>query len=299
MNYIDLHTHGIAGKDSHSKDPAAYIEMADAYSSHGTSAFLVTLFPCPLTEMRAQMAAVKKAMEVQGPGPQSEIRSPKSATILGVHLEGPFVNPARCGALDSASFMGATRDNIAMLLDGFHDVVRIITVAPELPGALSVIEAASGMGIRVNMGHSAATFSEAAEGRRAGATGVTHLFNAMSPIHHREPGLAGFALTDDSMYVEIIADFVHVHKEIVRLALKCKPAGRVLLVSDSLGAAKTPAAPSKGPLYMPDGATLAGSGISLADAVANLVSLGIPEDESKRFAIDNPAAYLGLTQEIL
>lgn len=287
MGYIDLHTHGIAGNDSHSNDPAAYIEMAEAYSAHGTSAFLATLFPCPLPEMRAQMAAVKKAMEMQGPNPQS-------ATILGIHLEGPFVNPARCGALDSSSFMEPARDNLSKLLDGFHDIVRIITIAPELPGALHVIEAAAGMGIRVNMGHSAATFSEAAEGRRAGATGVTHLFNAMSPIHHREPGLAGFALTDDSLYVEIIADFVHIHKEIVRLALKCKTSDRVLLVSDSLGAAKTQAAPPKGPLYMPDGDTLAGSGISLADAVANLVSLGIHEDECIRFAIDNPAAYLGL-----
>lgn len=290
MEYIDLHTHGISGHDSRSKEPESYLTMAEAFLAHGTAAFLATLFPGPIPVMRAQMAAVKKAMEVQR-------TLPKSAIILGVHLEGPFVNPTKCGALDRESFLAATTDGLKRLAEGFEDIVRIITIAPEMPGALHVIEAASGIGIRVNMGHSAATFAEAEEGARAGATGVTHIFNAMSGIHHREPGLAGYALTDDKLYVEVIADFAHLHPEVVRLVIKCKPPEKVLLVSDSLAPAKTGGVPPAGPLYMPDGKTLAGSGITLADAVKNVGSLSIPDADPLLFARDNPAAYIGYTKK--
>jgi N-acetylglucosamine-6-phosphate deacetylase len=290
VNFIDLHTHGISGHDSRSKEPDSYISMAGAFLSHGTGAFLATLFPGPIPVIRAQMAAVKRAMELQGPDPQS-------AKILGVHLEGPFVNPVKCGALDRESFLAATTDGLKRLTEGFEDIVRIITVAPEMPGALFVIEAASGMGIRVNMGHSAATFAEAAEGALAGASGVTHIFNAMSGIHHREPGLAGYALTDDELYVEVIADFAHLHPEVVRLVIKCKPRSRLILVSDSLAPAKTGGVPPAGPLYMPDGKTLAGSGITLADAVKYVDSLNIPGADPLLFARDNPAAYIGCTKK--
>jgi len=172
-------------------------------------------------------------------------------------------------------------------------------MAPELPGALSVIGKAVSLGIRVNMGHSAATFSQAADGRRAGATGVTHIFNAMSGLHHREPGLAGYALMDDSLYVELIADFAHVHPDVLKLVMRCKPTERVLLVSDSLGQAKTRGAPEKGPLYMPDGKTLAGSGITLSDAVENLSSIGVGPETARRMAYDNPSAYIGPAAESL
>jgi hypothetical protein len=121
-----------------------------------------------------------------------------------------------------------------MLVDGFEGIIRVMTVAPELPGALKVIERLTEMGVRVNMGHSAATFEQAKAGKESGAVGVTHLFNAMSPIHHREPGLAGYALAEDGLYVEVIADMAHIHPEVIRLILRCKPPERVLLVSDSL-----------------------------------------------------------------
>jgi N-acetylglucosamine-6-phosphate deacetylase len=291
MRYIDLHTHGIAGYDTRSTEPDDYLAMADAFLSHGTGSFLPTLFPGPVNTMRAQMAAVKRAMELQGTG--------NAARILGVHLEGPFVNPDKAGALGRESFLPPDVDSLMRLVEGYGDVVRIITIAPELPGALGVIEKAASMGIRVNMGHSSASFAQADEGRRAGADGVTHLFNAMSGLHHREPGLAGYALTDDSLYVELIADFAHVHPDIVKLVIRCKPPERVILVSDSLGPAKTNGVPDKGPLYMPGGQTLAGSGITLSDAVENLLSIGADHDAARRFASDNPAEYIGLDIESL
>ncbi|MGC2424676.1 MAG: N-acetylglucosamine-6-phosphate deacetylase, partial [Nitrospirota bacterium] len=183
-------------------------------------------------------------------------------------------------------------DNLKRLIDGFEDMVKVITVAPELPGGPQLIEYCVDLGIVVNMGHSEATFEQAREGASAGAKGVTHLFNAMSGLHHREPGLAGYALMDDDLYVELIADGVHVHQEMVKLALKLKPADKVLLVSDSLGQAKTPSHPEPSPLYLPDGITLAGGGLSLLECAERLVLLGVPEESARRFASENPQKYL-------
>lgn len=281
MTYIDLHTHGLGGYDSRSKDPEEYLRLSEAMARHGTSAFLPTLFPAPVEEMRLVMKAVKRAMEMQSP-----------ARILGVHLEGPFVNPAKSGALDKGAFVKPGLKSLARLIDGFEDIVKIMVVAPELPGALGVIGHAVKLGIRVNMGHSDATFMQASEGRKAGATGVTHLFNAMSPMRHREPGLAGYALADDSLYVEIIADMAHVHPAVLLLVLKCKPSNRIILVSDSLRDAKTEDVPVMGPVFMPDGETLAGSGITLSDAVNNMVHLGLKLEEAQSLASDNPRRYL-------
>ncbi|HEY3347182.1 MAG TPA: hypothetical protein VGK71_06125 [Nitrospirota bacterium] len=283
--YIDLHTHGLSGLDSRSIRPDEYLRLAETYALHGTAAFLPTLFPGPIDAMRGQLAAISGAKETQA-------CTGYGAKILGAHLEGPFVNPLKCGALPKEFFILPTEDNIARLFDGFEDIVRIVTIAPELPGALRAIDQLTEAGIRVNMGHSDATAGQARDGQTAGATGVTHLFNAMPGIHHREPGLAGFALTEDSLFVEIIADFAHIHPDMLKVVLRCKPADRIILVSDSLLEAKLPSSPPNGPRYVPGTATLAGSGISLADAVANIISLGIPEETALSFAIDNPASYL-------
>lgn len=306
MNLIDLHTHGLFGRDSRSKYPTEYLKLAAIYKFHGTDGFLPTLFPGPLAEMRAQLAAIKAAMDMQDAhrletwekgGVGSEGYT--DALILGANVEGPFVNPAKCGGLDKGDFLEPTLDNLSRLMDGFEGIIRIITVAPELPGALKTIERLTEMGVRVNMGHSAATFEQAKAGREAGAAGVTHLFNAMSPMHHREPGLAGYALAEDKLYVEVIADMAHIHPEVLRLILRCKPPERVLLVSDSLAKAKMDGVPVNGPLYMPDGATLAGSGITLGDAVKNIVSMGITLDTAILFASTNPRRFLeGRTKRV-
>jgi len=295
MTFIDLHTHGLAGHDARSKDPDEYLKLAEAMAAHGTGAFLPTLFPAPIDEMRAVMKAVRTAMERQESGFSDKsfgdaVQGP--AKILGVHLEGPFINPAKAGALDPSAFAKPSLKNFTKLTEGFEDVIKIITVAPELPGAAWVIEKSAGMGIRVNMGHSDASFMQTSEGRKAGATGVTHLFNAMSGLHHRQPGLVGYALADDGLYVELIADLAHVHPAALMLVLKCKPKDRVILVSDSLREAKTEGMPPKGPLYLPDEKTLAGSGITLSDAVGNMVSLGLGEDEAAAMASENPRRYL-------
>jgi N-acetylglucosamine-6-phosphate deacetylase len=168
-------------------------------------------------------------------------------------------------------------------------VVRIVTIASELPGALHVIEACREMGFLVQMGHSDATYEQAEEGKRAGATGITHLFNAMRGFHHREPGLAGFGLMDDEIFVEIIVDMAHLHPQSLKMLFDMKPPDRILLVSIRSRGRAGAAAPSAAQ------AVLLGSGICLADAIKNLVSLGVPQERALQFASDNPRKYLGMT----
>ncbi len=304
MKFIDLHTHGLAGFGSRSERPEDYLGMSAAMKAHGTDAFLPTLFPGPADAMRARLAAVKKAMEERGSG---------GAEILGANLEGPFVNPLRKGALGPDApadrlqpvdrlradeiFQMPSVENLKRIIDGFEDIVKVITIAPELPGALRVIEFCADNGIMVNMGHSEADFGQAGDGAKAGAKGVTHLFNAMSGLHHRTPGLAAYALMDDDLYVEIIADGAHVHPEMLKLVLKLKPPERILLVSDSLAQAKTPAHPEASPIYLPAEAgrpaTLAGGGLALMECVERMTRLaGTPQESAQRFASENPGRFL-------
>jgi len=183
--FVDLHTHGIGGLDTESTDSGTMLGIAKAHGLAGVAEIVLSLYPAPIEIMRKRMAAVEAAM-------RRNLRG--QARIAGVHLEGPFLNPAACGALDPALFLGPDEAVYRRLTEGYEGIVRIVTVAPELPGAPGLIRRMARAGIRVNMGHSEATYSEAEAGFRAGARGITHLFNAMRPFHHRAPGIAGFGL---------------------------------------------------------------------------------------------------------
>ena len=150
MNIIDIHTHGIGGFDTRTSNPIDIIRMAEIQASLGVSAIVPTIYPDSIEVMRQNMMAVQKAMELQ-----------KNAAILGVHLEGPFLNSVRCGALKSSSFIEPNESNLKKLLEGFEDMVKIITIAPELNCAAKLIRKISDMGIIASMGHSDATYSEA------------------------------------------------------------------------------------------------------------------------------------------
>lgn len=309
--FIDLHTHGFGRCDTTSARADEIVRMAELQGKAGTTAFLPTIYSGPVDTMRAEMEAVRQAMKAQRlmSGEQITVRSrhngpsgkappllkisgrsrmSASAVILGVHLEGPFLNPARPGALDKASFMRPSLTSFRELVEGFEELVRVMTVAPEMPGALRLIERCVLAGIKVNMGHSDATYREAAEGKRAGATGVTHLFNAMRPFHHREPGLAGFGLLDKDIFVEVIADGVHLSAETLRIIFHMKSRDRVILVSDSVkGAAK-----GGRPVYGEEG-ILSGSGIPLADAAGLLRGrIGISDRAVSAAGRENPRRYL-------
>lgn len=286
--YIDLHTHGLGRHDTRTADPKEVLRIAALHGRAGTAAILPTIYPGPIGAMRMNMEAVRLAMEAQSVRTGS-VRPGESgpAKILGVHLEGPFLNPARCGALDKSSFLRPSRTALRRLISGYEEIVRIITIAPELPGALQVIEECAASGIKVNLGHSDATYSKGMAAKQAGATGITHLFNAMRPFHHREPGLAGLGLLDPDLYIEVIADGVHLHIEVLRLIFAVKPHDRILLVSDSVRGSRGDGKPVR-----TEGGVLAGSSTAIACSVALLRGMGVPERVVSLAASKNPLRRL-------
>jgi N-acetylglucosamine-6-phosphate deacetylase len=277
---IDIHVHGAGDYDTRTRRQDDILRMAEIHGKHRTAALLPTIYPGTIEAMRENMAAVQHAMEVQREGAQ----------ILGVHLEGPFLNPERAASMDGNSFVEPSPEMLLRLVEDFEDLIKIITIAPELPGALRVIELCREKGFLVHMGHSDASFEQAEEGKRAGATGITHVFNAMRGFHHREPGLAGYGLMDEDVYVEVIADLVHLHPQSLKMLFDMKSPDKIILVSDSVKGPKWGSGPIRGA-----GGILMGSGIALADAVKNLISLGVETDLAIQFAADNPMRYLGIT----
>jgi len=289
-DFIDIHTHGIGKYDTRTGGSENILLMAALHFSQGTGSILPTIYPDSIDEMRKNMEAVRRAMEIQE---SSDTGSRKSAVkrsiILGVNLEGPFLNPARCGAMDKDVFRKPSISSLKKLIAGYEDIIKIITIAPEMPGSLKVIEKCTELKIRVNMGHSDATYRQAMEGKKAGATGITHLFNAMRPFHHREPGLAGLGLIDEDLYTEVIADGVHLHPKTIELIFSRKRLDRIILVSDSVKGGKA----GKGAVYNKDG-VLAGSAMTIDSVVRRLRSVGIPDAEIIEASKDNPARYIRL-----
>ncbi|MEW6003380.1 MAG: hypothetical protein AB1638_12155, partial [Nitrospirota bacterium] len=212
-----------------------------------------------------------------------------SSLILGVHLEGPFLNPLKCGALNKKTFIIPTESQFTKLIKGYEDIIKVMTIAPELPGALKIIGSCRELGIRVNMGHSDATYKQALEGKKSGATGITHIFNAMRPFHHRDPGIAALALIDRNLYIEVIADGFHLHPGTLELIFAIKSLDRILLISDSVKGAKK----GGNPIYDKKG-VLSGSGRLILDALRILKKIGLTEAEIKKIGFDNPKKYIGL-----
>ncbi len=277
---IDIHVHGGDDYDTCTRRQDDIIRIASLHGQRGTSAILPTIFPGSIEIMRDNMSAVQRAMESRRQGCQ----------ILGVHLEGPFLNPERAGSLDGKRFADPSVETLSRLIDGFENIVKIMTIAPEMRGALKVIEACREKGILVHMGHSDASFEQAEEGKRAGATGITHIFNAMRGFHHREPGLAGFGIMDEDVYVEVIADLAHLHAQSLKMIFDMKSPDKIILISDSVKGPGWGGGAVRGP-----GGTLMGSGIALADGMKNLIGLGVPPERALQFAADNPRKYLGIS----
>ncbi len=275
---IDLHTHGIAGTDTRTTDPGAMLRIAEAQGRAGVSEIVLSIYSAPTDAMRGQIAAVKAAMARQRAG---------QARIVGAHLEGPFLNPLMAGALDPGSFIPPSESAFRELMEGFEDIVRIVTMAPELDGAIGLIGRMADAGIRVNMGHSNATYAEAEAGFRAGARGITHLFNAMRGLHHREPGIAGFGLLNKEIYVEIIGDLVHLHRRTVELIFSLKIAGRLILVSDSVR--DTDISGGKPPM---EKGRLSGGSLTVTEAARRLMEAGFDADYVTSAMTTNPRAYL-------
>jgi N-acetylglucosamine-6-phosphate deacetylase len=294
MKVIDIHTHGIGGYDTRSKKAEDILKIAEILGAQGISEIILNIYPSSIKVMRENMMTVKRAMEEQ----RSEFRNQKSdllpithnaSHINGIYLEGPFLNPSKCGDLDARAFLKPTEYNFRQLIEGFEDIVRIITIAPEIKGAVKLIKKVSDRGIIVSMGHSDATFSEAEVGFNSGARGITHLFNAMRGFHHREPGIAGFGLINKDVYIEVIADPFHLHPKTLELIFRIKNPEKIIIVSDSVKGTKV-----KGRIQAVTDikGKLLGGSMTIVQSSKRLIQMGFDEDLIMRCITVNPERYL-------
>jgi N-acetylglucosamine-6-phosphate deacetylase len=292
--FIDVHVHGWGGHDAMG-GPEALSGMARALAAHGVTSFLPTSVTASFEQLTVFADSVRAWMPA-APGDGAE--------PLGFNMEGPFLAAQKKGAHPAHLLRHPDEldeDRLATFLEG----LRIITIAPELRGALELIRRLAARGVRVSLGHTAATVQESRAGYAAGAVTTTHLFNAMGGVVHREPGLALTALLDDAVWVELIADTLHVDPELWPLVWQLKPAERVLLVSDAIALAGSGATSGwLGELEvrvdgekvtLVEGGNLAGSVTALDLEVRNVLRAGIPLTEAVRAAATAPAALLGLS----
>lgn len=291
--FVDVHVHGWGGHSAMG-DRAALDGMARALLRRGVTSFLPTAVTAPLPALGEFAARVREWL----PSAPEDGAEP-----LGFNLEGPFLAEARRGAHDPA-FLRSPEDVARDELQTLVDSCRLITVAPELPGALELIAWLDSAGVRVSVGHSAASFESARAAYAAGAISTTHLFNAMSGVDHRSPGVALAALLDDRVFTELIADGIHVDRALWPLIARLKPVERLLLVSDAIPLAGTGV--GRGRLGALDveiagervtlagTQTLAGSVLALDKALRNLVESGIALPAAVAAATRNPLELLGI-----
>lgn len=286
--FIDLHVHGGGGADTMDAGQAVPI-MARQHARHGTTAFLATTMTAPMGEIEAALHAL---------APCCEERPADGAHVLGVHLEGPYLSAQRLGA--QPDFVREASLEEILRLQAIAPI-RIMTLAPEAPSSLALIPHLVANGIRVQIGHSNASYEQARQAMDAGATGFTHLFNAMGPFHHRDPGAVGAAL-GHARNAELIPDLLHVHPGAIHAALRAIPG--LFAVTDATAAAGMPEGTYRlgrqtvmscmGGVRLPDG-TLAGSTLTMDRALRNLVAIGLTVEQASARVSQIPAAYLGIT----
>jgi N-acetylglucosamine-6-phosphate deacetylase len=274
--FVDVQVNGTRAVDFALAPVEHVVAAVDALVARGTTGLLLTICSAPLDSYDAMLERA------------AQVRGARSAIVLGVHLEGPFLGGAP-GAHPPAVLQPADLGFLRHIGDTFGDLVRVVTLAPEADPGLAGTRALAERGVVVSLGHSTVDFDGARAGADAGARMVTHLFNGMRPMHHREPGLAGAALDDARLVPSLIADFVHVHPSMVKLALNAR--SDAVLVTDAV-ATGSPVVERDGAAYLADG-TLAGSTLTMEAALRNVVSIGIPVARAFRHACANPARVLG------
>lgn len=297
---IDLHVHGAMDCDTMDADPAALARMARFFAHHGVTAFL----PTTMTADRAATLAAVQAVAAASPTPGDQPH-PNGAAILGVHLEGPFISPQFPGAQPAAAIRPPDLDEFAAYCAA--GPVRMITLAPEVPGAHALIQAALARRIIAVAGHTAATYDECEAAIAAGIRQATHTYNAMTGLHHRNPGTLGSVLTNDAVYAQLIADTIHVHPAAMQVLARCKGLARTILITDAMRAAGLPPGDYElggQPVHvqnnecrLPDG-TLAGSVLTLERGVAHFAAAtGLSTAHAWQAGAATPAAALGVSAQ--
>ncbi len=287
--FIDLHVHGGGGKDI-MEGASAFETITKTHVRFGTTSLLATTMTAPSAEISSVLKEVGEFCEQRPKG---------AARVLGVHLEGPYINPGKLGAQPNfahTALMAEVEEYLALA------PIRVITIAPEIAGHDGLIRELSSRGVRMQIGHTLGSYEEGVAAMEAGATSFTHLYNAMSPLHHREPGIVGAALAH-AKFAELIPDLLHVHPGAIRVALRSIPC--LYCVTDSTAAAGMPDGEYKlgshtvtkclGGVRLPDG-TLAGSTLTMDQALRNLVKIGLPIAEASQRLSQFPADYLGINE---
>jgi N-acetylglucosamine-6-phosphate deacetylase len=294
-SFFDVHIHGAAGHDVMEATPDALDTIGAFLASRGTSAYLATTVTAALDATLRALDGLANEM--------AKLPQPGRARPLGIHLEGPFLSHEKRGVQPAEHLLAPSIATFDRLIEAAHGHVRLITLAPELPGAVELTAHATSRGVRVSVGHSNATAAETRAALSAGAVSATHTFNAMRPLDHREPGILGTVLTTDTLFSELICDGIHTDPEIVRLWWRSKGPERAILVTDAMSAAGMPDGEYQlggFPVQVKDGkatarGVLAGSVLTLDRALANFVRFtGATIDQGLRLLSANPAAMTGL-----
>ncbi len=288
---VDIHTHGAAGADFSDGDPEGLRRMAAYLAAHGVTSFLPTSVTLPYEQMDRAFRTAKRLYDARPEG---------CSRIAGIHMEGPFFSEKRKGSQNGAYLRDPDLEAFQKLYDSCGGLIRIVDLAPELPGAADFTERASWL-CTVSVAHTDAAYEQAAAVYAAGASHLTHLYNAMPPIRHREPGVIGAASERETVAAELICDGIHVHPSAVRMAFRLFP-GRICLVSDSLRCCGMPDGEYElggqtvtlrdHVARLSDG-TIAGSATNLYDCLLNAISYGIPEADAIRAATLVPARAIG------
>ena len=290
--FIDLHAHGALGRDTMDADPAALREMAAFYARHGVTSFLATTMTAPQEQILDALRAIGQVRD-EGSG---------GAQLLGAHVEGPYIDVERRGCQDANLVRCAAPDEYGPILD--TGAVRLVTLAPEYAENRTLIAAARERGVVIAAGHTRASYEELLAAVELGISQVTHMFNAMEPLHHRKPGVVGGALALDALRCEVIADNVHVHPAVLKVAVRAKGVDGIMLVTDAMSGTGMPdgeytlgglrVTVRGGEARLADG-TLAGSTLTLDRAVANIMAAAeIPLSDAVTMATRTPARALGL-----
>ena len=297
--FLDIHIHGAAGHDVMEATPEALKTIGSFLAARGTGNYLATTVTAPMDATLRSLSGLAKLLT--NPAPQG------IAVPIGIHLEGPFLSHIRRGAHPPAYLLDPDIAVFDRMFEAAEGHVKLMTLAPELPGAVELAAHATARGVRVSLGHSDATAAQARAGIAAGAASATHTYNAMRPLDHREPGILGIVLTSDSLFAELICDGIHNTPEMVNIWWRCKGPERAILVTDAMSATGMPdgvyqlggmdvnVAHGRATIAGLANGVLAGSLLTLDLALTNFLRFtGASLDQALRLLTVNPAAMTGL-----
>jgi N-acetylglucosamine-6-phosphate deacetylase len=300
--FIDLHIHGATGIDAMTGGADGLLRISEHLARQGVTRWVPTLVPAGATEYGQAVGAIEDSIRIQ------EKERDKQSRILGVHYEGPFVNSEQCGALHREHFRTfKSEDDLNSLPKiASETAVHVMTVAPEIGGGIDLVNELHRRGWIISLGHTRAAPDVLDRARAAGARHMTHFMNAMSPLHHRAPGPIGWALLNEDVTVDLIADGVHIDPMMLKVLLRCVTPARITLISDAIAAAGQGDGDYEiwgETIAVRDGRTqnargsIAGSIITMLDAVRMMLSLGASECDVARMASTNPSRLLGINHD--